>query len=74
MRFVRCKTTKGRGVTTGISASDRAQTIRPLSMRAPVRKTSHARDTFSRLVVAPAVSWNAEATTRQRSILHASQD
>ena len=58
----------GHGVTTGISAHDRAQTIRAPSTPAALRTTSPGRATSSRSAPAPAACWSVADRPRRPSI------
>ena len=66
---------KGRGVTTGISAHDRAQTIRaavdPRSYPEDFGRPGHV---FPLRARARAASWNGGARRRRRSISPVSRD
>lgn len=60
------------GVTTGISAADRARTISVAIDAAKARRISSPRGTSSRLWLATAARWCAPGTPRRRSTSHAS--
>src|SRR5438477_12189435 len=59
---------KGHDVTTGISAHDRARTIRAAVDKGPLRTTSPGRGTSSRCVPAPAACWSVADRPRRPSI------